>query len=421
MYDIDRRRQSCSDCIKNAPSQPPLPTQPAVPPTTPFEQTYADFFECIGQHYLVVGDRLSGWSDVFQSPKGSPQAGSEGLITCLRNYFARFGVPEEMSSDGGPEFISNSTKDFLDRWGVRHRISSAHYPQSNGRAEAAVKSAKRLLRSNTGPSGTLDTDRFLRAMMQLRNTPDPDCQLSPAEIVFGRPIRDAFAFINRLEKFSNKHIRPMWREAWQQKEEALRQRFHHAAEERNTHSRALPDLRVGDRCYIQNQNGNNPKRWDRSGTVVESRGHDSYTLKVDGTGRLTRRNRRFLRCFQPVSFDINSDAPTRPYFSTTAPARTTDLTQQQPCVPVSPSTVQPSKSSEETVSVPPVALQEATPSLEEPPLVTEVPTSVTEAPPYVTDAPQRQPPSPTVTPHSPRPRRNSKAPRKYVPETGHWE
>ena len=181
-------------------------------------------------------------------------------------------------------------------------------------------------------------------MIQLRNTPDPDCQLSPAEIVFGRPIRDAFAFINRLEKFSNKHIRPMRLEAWQQKEEALRQRFHHAAEERNTHSRALPDLRVGDRCYIQNQNGNNPKRWD-----------------------------------------------------------------------------QPSKSSEETVSVPPVALQEATPSLEEPPLVTEVPTSVTEAPPYVTDAPQRQPPSPTVTPHSPRPRRNSKTPRKYVPETGHWE
>ena len=92
-YDTEQRRLSCQECIRNAPSQPSLPTQPGPPPTTPFELAYADFFDCVGQHYLVVGDRLSGWSDVFQAPKGSPQAGSDGLITCLRNYFARFGVP----------------------------------------------------------------------------------------------------------------------------------------------------------------------------------------------------------------------------------------------------------------------------------------------------------------------------------------
>ena len=185
--------------------------------------------------------------------------------------------------------------------GISHRLSSAYHPQSNGRAEVAVKSAKRLLRSNTGSSGTLDTDRFLRAMMQLRNTPDPDCNLSPAAIVFGRPIRDAFAFINRLEKFSNKNIRPIWREAWQRKEEALRERFHRTAEKLNEHSRRLVDLNVGDRCYVQNQTGNFPKRWDRSGTVVEMYDHDSFAVKIDGTGRVTRRNRRFLRKFSPVS------------------------------------------------------------------------------------------------------------------------
>ena len=91
----------------------------------------ADFFDCVGHHYLVVGDRLSGWSDVFQAPKGSPQAGSNSLNSCLRNYFSRFGVPEKLFSDGGPEFVSNSTKDFLSKWG----LSSAYNPQSNGRAE----------------------------------------------------------------------------------------------------------------------------------------------------------------------------------------------------------------------------------------------------------------------------------------------
>eukprot|EP00111_Clytia_hemisphaerica_P012274 TCONS_00036043-protein len=267
---------------------------------------HADYFDSAAQHYLVVGDRLSGWSDVFKAPHGSPQSGAEGLIACLRNYFSRFGVPTEISSDGGPEFISNATETFLKKWGVNHRISSAYNPQSNGRAEVAVKSAKRLLRSNTGPGGSLDTDRFLRAMMQLRNTPDRDCELSPAQIVFGRPIRDAFAFASRLDKFTNPNIRPLWRDAWAKKEEALRERFHHSAEKRNEHAHALPNLTPGHRCYIQNQSGNHPKRWDRSGTVVETHGNDSYSLKVDGTGRVTRRNRRRLRQFLPASADITS-------------------------------------------------------------------------------------------------------------------
>lgn len=309
--DIETVRQRCTDCIKNAPSQATLPSAPASTPSTPFEMVYADYFDCAAQHYLVVGDRLSGWCDVFKSPHGSPQAGSAGLITCLRNYFSRFGVPEELSSDGGPEFASQATDSFLSLWGVKHRISSAYHPKSNGRAEAAVKTTKRLLRSNTGANGSLDTDRFLRAMLQLRNTPDPDCDVSPSQIVFGRQLRDAFSFASRLEKFQNTNIRPAWRDVWQKKEEALRQRFHRSAESRDQHSRALPHLRIGDRCHVQNQSGNYPKRWDRSGTVMEDHGHDSYTLKVDGSGRVTRRNRQFLRRFVPASNHIAIPGPAR--------------------------------------------------------------------------------------------------------------
>ena len=105
------------------------------------------------------------WTEVFQCTPGTARAGAEGLISCLRNYFSRFGIPEELSSDGGPEFAAAMTKEFLSSWGVQHRISSAYNPQSNGRAEVAVKSAKRLLRSNMSPSGTLNSDAFLQAML----------------------------------------------------------------------------------------------------------------------------------------------------------------------------------------------------------------------------------------------------------------
>lgn len=42
--------------------------------------------------------------------------------------------------------------------------------------------------------------RFLRAMLQLHNTPDTsECNISPAQMIFGRPVRDTpLSFVDRL-------------------------------------------------------------------------------------------------------------------------------------------------------------------------------------------------------------------------------
>ena len=43
--------------------------------------------------------------------------------------------------------------------------------------------------------------------------PDPDCNISSAQIISGRPLRDTLSFVNRLEKYSNPNVRPTWRQA----------------------------------------------------------------------------------------------------------------------------------------------------------------------------------------------------------------
>ena len=293
--DISTTRGKCMECCRNAPSQSHLPARMPEIPSTPFESVFADFFMERGFHYLVAGDRLSGWVEVYQSKPGSPSAGASGLVASLRKLFLNFGIPEILSSDGGPEFTASETQDFLKRWGVHHRKSSAYYPQSNGRAEVAVKKAKRLLKSSIGPSGSLNNDEFLRAMLQLRNTPDADCKLSPAQILFGHPLRDAFGFVNRCPKFENPEIQSIWRKAWACKEDALRARFAKSVEKSNENAHTLSNLEIGERVFLQNQSGKHPNKWDRSGVVIESLGHDQYNVKVDGTGRVTPRNRRFLR------------------------------------------------------------------------------------------------------------------------------
>ena len=65
------------------------------------------------------------------------------------------------------------------------------------------------------------------------------------------------------------------------------------------HTKPLQPLRVGDHVLIQNQTGNHPKRWDKRGVVASCEGFDQYVVIVDGSRRLTRRNRKFLRRFEP--------------------------------------------------------------------------------------------------------------------------
>ena len=300
--DIRAVREHCSACNRSAPSQAATPAIPSPVPSTPFESIFADFFDFGGCHYLVAGERLSGWVEIFKAPHGTAQAGAQGLIAALRALFATFGVPEEISSDGGPEFSSAATADFLTRWEVRHRMSSAYFPQSNGRAEVAVKKAKRMLMDNVGPTGSLNNDGLLRALLQARNTPDPDCNISPAQVVFGRPIRDAFSFTSQCIKYNNPSIRPTWREAWSQKEDAMRTRMPRSTEALDMHARSLAPLSIGDKVFLQNQRGAHPKKWDKSGTGVELGNYDQYWVKVDGSGRLVE-EQAFLAEVRPTITD----------------------------------------------------------------------------------------------------------------------
>ena len=174
-------------------------------------------------------------------------------------------------------------------------MSSAYFPQSKGRAEVAVKTVKRLLMANLSTNRDLNNDCFLCAILQLRNTPDFDCGICIAEVVFGHPLLHAFSFVNRLEKFSNRCIRRVWRETLRAEEDALRLRAGRNNGALSKTTRTLRPFSFGDCVFIQNQKGNHPRKWNKVGTVVEVSKYDPSAIKILGSGLLTTRNRRFLR------------------------------------------------------------------------------------------------------------------------------
>ena len=300
--DIEGARSACEHCNRTAPSQPAIPPFPLASPEYPHQMVVGDYCSIKGKTWLVLADRFSGWISVYYFSK---EATAAELVKILKLQFSTFGVAENFSSDDGAQFRSQTFQQFLKLWGVTHRVSSDYNPHSNLRAESAVKTAKRLITDNTRADGSPDWDKVLRAVMQHRNTPLNDINISPAQIIFGRPVRDFLPVKPGLYTPSD-----VWMNNAEKRELALKKRLCRGLERWSEHTKRQPALQPGQSVYIQNQRGVGKagKRWDRSGVVLEDKGFDKYAVKVDGSGRVTDRNRRYLKAFKPAD-GTNLPAP----------------------------------------------------------------------------------------------------------------
>ena len=348
---IRQLRQQCRQCNEEAPSQQPEPIILTPPPEYPFQQTVTDLCHLEGHTFLIFADRFSGWVEVERLPTNTLRHVRKPLL----RWFTTYGVPEDISSDGGPPFNSHDFAAFLRAWNVRWRLSSAHYPQSNGRAEAAVKTAKRILLGNIDRmTGELNTDAAARALLTHRNTPAQDTGISPSIMLFGRPMRD------HLPRLGDK-LRPEWDMIAESRERALAKR----AQVATPVGKELRPLTIGDCVQIQNQTGNHPKKWYSTGVIAEVLPNRQYHVVLDGSRRISLRNRRFLKKIDPIcrrNVDHSLDlvlptdrvhpAGTTPLPTSPAPVTTKEPTEAQGVLPTADCNTPNDDTGSEIVSAP---------------------------------------------------------------------
>ena len=106
------------------------------------------------------------------------------VIRKLKSHFARYGTPETVVTDNGPQFSSGEFTKFADEWDFTYTPSSPGHSQSNGQAESAVKSAKRMLKKTNASKG----DLYL-ALLDIRNVPSQESGLSLAQKMMSRRTR----------------------------------------------------------------------------------------------------------------------------------------------------------------------------------------------------------------------------------------
>ena len=181
--DIDQLVQQCDECQQARPMPPKSPLHPWQWPSRPWSRIHVDFAGPMqGKTFLIVIDSHSKWLEVC--PMSSTTA--TATIQQLRMIFSRFGLPETLVSDNGPQFSSEEFRSFCRMNGIHHILVTPYHPSSNGMVERAVQTFKQSFKKLT--EGTLE-QRLSRLLFMYRLTPHSTTGRSPAELMLGRQPR----------------------------------------------------------------------------------------------------------------------------------------------------------------------------------------------------------------------------------------
>ena len=179
----------CSICNSYKPAQQKEPLVSHEIPTRPWQSISADLFELNGADYLVTTDRYSNFFEL--DVLGSKT--SKEIINKLKPHFARFGLPERLTTDNGPQFDCAKFQSFTRNFQFQHIKTSPRYPQSNGKAENSVKTAKAILKK----AADAGHDSHL-CLLDFRNTPSEGMDSSPAQRLLSRRTRSLLPVADQL-------------------------------------------------------------------------------------------------------------------------------------------------------------------------------------------------------------------------------
>ena len=268
-------------------------------PNRPWAKVGADLFQFRGKEYLVLSDYFSNYVEVEKLPTTD----SAAVVRALKRQWARHGIPDLLVSDNGPQFSSSTFRTFAAAWGFLHVTSSPGYPQSNGKAENAVRTVKRLWRK----AEEAGEDKWL-ALLDWLNTPSEHTRSSPAQRFYSRRTRTLLPtapvlLTPNVPSSANSDLTAS---------KAKQASYY------DTSAKDLPALSVGDSVFVQPVPHDSSAPW-KPAKIVTCLPHRSYVVEMRSGNRL-RRNRRHLRLATNRKATPTVSPSSRPTSSSTRPS-----------------------------------------------------------------------------------------------------
>ena len=264
---IEEKVANCAVCAEIQNSNPKEPLVTVDIPDRPWAKVATDLFVLNSEHYILTVDYFSKWPEVMKLTELS----AKYIIAALKSQFAKYGIPDEVFSDNGPQYACREFREFARDYGFKHSTSSPYYAQSNGQAERTVQTVKRLLKKADDP---------YKSLMDYRNTPLEGIGQSPAQLFLGRRIKTLLPTTSVLLSPSNAN-------AVQEKLQ-MRQgknKYYYDRKASNT----LSELKSGDSVVMQ-EGGS----WKHATVESKHPAERSYVVRTTDDKRY-RRNRKMLK------------------------------------------------------------------------------------------------------------------------------
>ena len=266
--DIEACVRACECCQAIKQSIPLAPMQPWTWPERPWQRVHVDFAgPFLGKMFFLLMDAHSKWPEVYEMTSTTAQK----TVDILRHIFAAYGLPEQLVSDNGPQFVAKEFEDFMLKNGIRHIRSAPYHPATNGLVERFVQSFKRAMETGKNSGQTLQ-HRLSSFLLAYRSSPHSVTNVSPCSLFLQRELRTK---LDLLRQTTEQIVRKKQEE---QKE----------GHDKNTRERVFEQNDI-----VWASNFGVGERWVK-GKIKQSSGPSSYLVEL-ADGREWRRHIDHLR------------------------------------------------------------------------------------------------------------------------------
>lgn len=121
------------------------------------------------------------------------------VAEALLNLFCRLGIPEEILSDNGPQFVSELMTEVMRLMGIRAIHSTPYHPQTTVINCESVNGVLTQMLKKVAAQKPNEWDRLLPAVLfAYREVPQETTNLSPFEMLYGRQPRGPLALVKQM-------------------------------------------------------------------------------------------------------------------------------------------------------------------------------------------------------------------------------
>jgi len=191
--DVSRHCRSCDTCQRTLPkgrvTKTPLQKMPIIGVT--FQRVGIDLIGPISpasssgcRFVLTVVDYATRYPEAV-ALKGIT---TKEVAETLCKIFSRVGIPSQIVSDQGSQFVSEVMKEVYRLLSIQHLTSSPYHHQCNGLVERFIGTLKSMLKKLCVERPT-DWDRYLEAVLfAYRKVKQDTLGFSPFELLYGRTV-----------------------------------------------------------------------------------------------------------------------------------------------------------------------------------------------------------------------------------------